>query len=342
MINDIHFISGLPRSGSTLLSALLRQNPKFRAGMTGPVGPLVEAMLKAMSMANETSVFIDDAQRETLLRAIFETFHGGLPARHVSFDTNRMWCAKLPLLAKLFPQAKIICCVRDVASIVNSVERLVAENMLQPSGIFSFEPGGTVYSRADGLGGGNSMIGFAYNALREAFYGPHSDRLLLVTYNTLTRDTKHALTEIYRFIGQEPFKHGLQDHRIRRGRIRPTHRHPEPARRRPRGSRTTRRRACCHRTSSANMPATTSGSTPPPTPTACRWCEPHTNCLIGPRVRRTSSTASRGLTIGSARPPVERRNRRRRHRPGHFGDLSTPHVPLGKCRMSRRGSKSWL
>jgi sulfotransferase len=35
---NIHFISGLPRSGSTLLSAILRQNPRFHAGMTGPVG----------------------------------------------------------------------------------------------------------------------------------------------------------------------------------------------------------------------------------------------------------------------------------------------------------------
>jgi hypothetical protein len=33
----IHFISGLPRSGSTLLAALLRQNPRFEAGMSGPL-----------------------------------------------------------------------------------------------------------------------------------------------------------------------------------------------------------------------------------------------------------------------------------------------------------------
>jgi sulfotransferase len=29
MQNGIHFISGLPRSGSTLLAAILRQNPRF-------------------------------------------------------------------------------------------------------------------------------------------------------------------------------------------------------------------------------------------------------------------------------------------------------------------------
>ncbi|WP_445305906.1 sulfotransferase [Microcoleus sp. T3_A4] len=33
-----YFISGLPRSGSTLLAALLRQNPRFYSAMTSPIG----------------------------------------------------------------------------------------------------------------------------------------------------------------------------------------------------------------------------------------------------------------------------------------------------------------
>ena len=148
---SIHFISGLPRSGSTLLSALLRQNPRFHAGMTGPVGSLVEAMLRNMSMGNETSIFITDAQREALLRAVFTTFYSHAPAGNVVFDTNRMWCTKLPLIAELFPQARVICCVRDMPWVFDSIERLIRTNKFQPSGIFNFEPGGTVYSRVDGL-----------------------------------------------------------------------------------------------------------------------------------------------------------------------------------------------
>jgi len=37
MPNQVHFISGLPRSGSTLLCALLRQNPRFSSAVTSPV-----------------------------------------------------------------------------------------------------------------------------------------------------------------------------------------------------------------------------------------------------------------------------------------------------------------
>ena len=50
MQNGIHFISGLPRSGSTLLAALLlTQNPALHAGITSPVGSLVTSPCCAAS-----------------------------------------------------------------------------------------------------------------------------------------------------------------------------------------------------------------------------------------------------------------------------------------------------
>ena len=91
-------------------------------------------------------------QREALLRSVFSTFYDEVPRGDVVFDTNRVWCARLPLLTALFPQAKVICCVRDMPWIFNSIEQLIRKNKFQPSGIFGFEPGGTVYSRVEGLG----------------------------------------------------------------------------------------------------------------------------------------------------------------------------------------------
>ncbi|MEO6840886.1 MAG: sulfotransferase [Bradyrhizobium sp.] len=208
---SVHFISGLPRAGSTLLSAILRQNPRFHAGMTGPVGSLVEAMLRNMSMSNETSIYISDAQREKLLRAIFATFYDDVPESEVVFDTNRMWCTKLPMLTKLFPKARVICCVRDIPWIFDSIERLIRKNQFQPSGIFAFEPGGTVYSRVEGLGAGNGMVGYAWNALHEAWCGEQADRLLLVRYETLTSKPRETIDAIYQFIGEKPFAHDFEN-----------------------------------------------------------------------------------------------------------------------------------
>ena len=211
MDNGIHFISGLPRSGSTLLAGILRQNPRFHAGMTGPVGSLVDATLRNMSMSNETSIFITDAQRKAMLHSVFSTFYAELPSGDVVFDTNRIWCSRMSLLVELFPQAKVICCVRDVPWIFDSIERLIRKNKFQPSGIFNFEPGGTVYSRVEGLSGNNGMVGFAWNALREAFCGEHTDRLLVLTYETLTSRPDVAIEAVYDFIGETHFTHDFDN-----------------------------------------------------------------------------------------------------------------------------------
>jgi len=111
--NGIHFISGLPRAGSTLLGALLRQNPRFHAGMTSPIGSIFSALLRQMSQENEAAVFIDDDQRAHLLRACFDAYYADIHPKKLVFDTNRIWTTKLPALGELFTDARMICCVRN-------------------------------------------------------------------------------------------------------------------------------------------------------------------------------------------------------------------------------------
>ena len=73
----LHFISGLPRSGSTLLAGILRQNPRFHAAMTGPVAGWSTVLLNAMGPQNETAVFLDEERKA---RAPAGGVRGLLPA----------------------------------------------------------------------------------------------------------------------------------------------------------------------------------------------------------------------------------------------------------------------
>lgn len=211
MDNGVHFISGLPRSGSTLLAAILRQNPALWAGMSGPVASLVMALQRQMSAENEGHVFIGDAQRRAVLRGVFDNFYADVHPMRTVLDTNRAWCGKTPLLAELFPQARVIACVRHMPWIVDSFERLTRRNALEPSGIFRFDPGGTVYSRFNALTGSDGPVGGAFDALRDAFWGEQAPNLMLLTYQTLTHDPAAALAAVYDFLGLEPFAHDFEN-----------------------------------------------------------------------------------------------------------------------------------
>lgn len=210
-IRPLHFISGLPRSGSTLLSALLKQNPGIHAGMSGPVAGLVTTALREMSAANEYSVFISDEQRKRILHGIVDNYYGPEFDDKCIFDTNRGWCAQMPLIHTLFPDSRVIACVRDVSWIVDSVERLIRRNALSPSSIFKYQTGGTVYSRADQIANGEGMVGYSYNALKEAFYSEHAKKMLVVQYETLVTDPRRVLDAVYKFTGLNAFAHDFEN-----------------------------------------------------------------------------------------------------------------------------------
>jgi sulfotransferase len=206
----IHFISGLPRSGSTLLAALLRQNPRFEAGISGPLANLAVTLLGEMSARNDTSIFIDDAKRQRILQGLFDNYYADCAAE-VIFDTNRSWCAWTPAIAQLFPNAKVIACVRELPWVMDSIERLIQRNVLSPSSIFNYSPVGTVYTRAYGVAAQDGLVGAAYDGLKQACYGAQRERVLLVQYETLTADPVKTMDAIYAFLGEPAFEHDF-DH----------------------------------------------------------------------------------------------------------------------------------
>ena len=99
-----HFISGLPRSGSTLLAAVLRQNARFYANISSPLGELISTNIDLMSAGTEVSVLTDDVQRRQILRGLFDSYYTDRE-EPVIFDTNRAWTANLPALMQVFPDA---------------------------------------------------------------------------------------------------------------------------------------------------------------------------------------------------------------------------------------------
>jgi len=139
-----HFLSGLPRSGSTLTAAILRQNPRFHAGMSSPVAALFDGIISQVSAGTELAPMVDTDQRARLLRGLFESYYADRD-EPVIFDTNRAWTAQLPALTKLFPEAKVICTVRDVSWVMDSLERQYRANAIEHTRLF-----GSAADRATG------------------------------------------------------------------------------------------------------------------------------------------------------------------------------------------------
>lgn len=74
-MQQFHFISGLPRSGSTLLAGILRQNPCFYGAMSSPVAGLIQSCLEQIGAGGEFYTFFDQQKRKDMCHALFDAYY---------------------------------------------------------------------------------------------------------------------------------------------------------------------------------------------------------------------------------------------------------------------------
>lgn len=210
-MSAFHFIAGLPRAGSTLLSAILRQNPRFHAGITTPVIRYAKAIVRETFANPAFKVCVSSARRAEIIRGIFNSYYADA-ARPVVFDTNRGWAGEMPLLKSIWPEAKVIACVRDVSWVIDSLERAIRKDPMTVSTLFSKgDAVANVMQRATTLLRDDRLVGSALRALEDGLAGEHSDSIMLVEYSDLTMAPRKAMEAIYRFIGEPWFEHDFSN-----------------------------------------------------------------------------------------------------------------------------------
>jgi len=180
--------------------------------MSSPVGPLFNQLLNAMGATHEHALFIEEEQRHDVLRGLFDSYYRKIHTGKLVFDTNRLWCSRMAALATLFPESKVVACVRDPIWVIDSFERLIRKNALMVSRMFPGDANATVFTRVDHLTSKVGTVGFAWNALQEAFYGEHArGRLIVVDYEALTREPRATLSHLYELLRLPPFDHDFEN-----------------------------------------------------------------------------------------------------------------------------------
>tara|TARA_R110000868_G_scaffold66695_8_gene198542 strand:+ start:6798 stop:7619 length:822 start_codon:yes stop_codon:yes gene_type:complete len=209
-MKEFFFISGLPRSGSTLLSAILKQNIDFYADISSPVQGLITSAINIIT-GSESNHLIDENKRKNILRSMFNAYYETVEPNTI-FDTSRGWTSKTSLLKALYPQTKIICCVRDLPWILDSFERISAKNSLYGATLTDDEARQTVTTRCDAMMDvkKEGQVVKPYYFLEEGIL-LNPDMIMLVEYESLCKKPESVMREVYQFIGKPYFNHDFKN-----------------------------------------------------------------------------------------------------------------------------------
>jgi len=116
----IHFLSGLPRTGSTLLGSLLGQNPDIYVTPTSPMYSLLVHANDHFNLLASQYTFDLDATSDRIYSAMVQAFYA--PIRQpVIFDKHRGWPKNIQAIKKyLNADPVIVATVRPIAEIITS------------------------------------------------------------------------------------------------------------------------------------------------------------------------------------------------------------------------------
>lgn len=217
MSKTIHFMAGLPRSGSTLLSAVLNQNPAIYASPQTDLLEMMYLLSQEIPTFESHRAGLRHEAYDHVLRSMAETFYADR-SEPIVLDKNRAWGTpyNLNLAALLNPELRIIATVRPVLEILASFIGLARANpghnfidaRMDQTGFLAARYRDLDDARCDWLMSAGGEIDRAIYSVVQAKV--HPNWFHLVSYHRLVSDPANALAGVYEFLGLDAYEHDFE------------------------------------------------------------------------------------------------------------------------------------
>ena len=213
----IQFVSGLPRSGSTLFQQIIGQNPEFHPT---PTDGFINWWLNAKRGWKDNNEFramgMENVQPKVVsaMKGMFEGFFADeLSEGKTVFLKSRGYMAYIEYLKEIFgDDVKIICLVRDVRAILSSFEKLFRKRGIEYPEFSDgdFAESQTVEGRANILLRKNGVVGLPIVRLQDALRR-HPDNIVLVSYKGLLNDPKGVFNYLHDHLELPKFDYDFEN-----------------------------------------------------------------------------------------------------------------------------------
>lgn len=215
------FLSGLPRSGSTLLASILNQNPAIHSGANSPMCGMMWNLEQSTIASEQFNAYPKMHVIPGMVYGVLQSFYSDR-SESLIIDKSREWSMPqhFATLERVLPyEPKIIITVRSIVEILASFINLVHNNPSNVSFIdkeiearqefhFYRHPDET---RCDSLMRPKGPIDNALYGIAFACQPGNDKYFHFVEYHDLVANTKETIDGIYSFLGLESFEHNYEN-----------------------------------------------------------------------------------------------------------------------------------
>lgn len=205
------FESGLPRSGSTLLSAILNQNPDIHCGAISPVLEIMYYTEQYFEKSEQALAYPKPAQHHKIISSVIENYYDDID-KPIICDKCRAWPNNVDRIQKYITKTpKILCPVRDVVEILASFIQMIHRNSNQVSFIdkalrdYGCEINDD--NRCDYLMSPEGIIDQSLYAFGEGIKKGCEKYMHLIEYNDLVNYPEETMYKVYKFLEISEYRH---------------------------------------------------------------------------------------------------------------------------------------
>lgn len=203
-MKEFVFLSGLPRTGSTLLSAILSQNPKIHAEGNSPMCQLLWDVQKSLLLnSKEQLTACNRFDAVPIIMKELPNLYYKNANEPIVIDKCRCWTIpnNFEMIKKYISKdVKIIVLERPVVEVIKSFIKLFNKNVIYPD---NWEE--TIFRQ------GSDPLMKPFAGLVWAKSNNQNNNFLFINYDELVNNPEETVKRIYEFCNWEYFKHDFEN-----------------------------------------------------------------------------------------------------------------------------------
>jgi sulfotransferase len=214
-MKNFFFISGLPRSGSTLLCNILAQNDNLfvSKATSGCHDILFNIRNQWDRLIEHQAEGVDYDQLKRVLTSVLNNYH--TTDKNLLIDKGRGWLSLIEMMEFILGYTpKIIVPVRNLNEILSSFEKLWRKSTgfsqwnFEQSDYFKAQ---TVEGRCEIWSNQSQPVGLAYNRVKDAISRGYKNKLFFLEFDALTSTPAQTMKLVYDYLELPYFNHNFNN-----------------------------------------------------------------------------------------------------------------------------------
>jgi len=203
---QLFFLMGMPRSGNTLFTSLMNQNPE----VVVTANSITLEIMKDLFLLKQTDVFQnypDHKSLDNVLDCVYDVFYKDWPQKYIIDRGPIMTTGNFALMQKHFKRPfKCIVLLRDLMDVLASYIKWYTENPDAFPNRFNLKNDDEKLSKVMNNDG---AVAKELKAIQNSFN--YKDQCYYLKYDDLVSDPERCIKEVYKFLNISYYPHQFQN-----------------------------------------------------------------------------------------------------------------------------------